>query len=880
MYASQTKRLCVRGARQSDETTRVQHHSTSSSEANSGSLSIQSQPATQQNSTNLASTFDLVGGIMTASATGPTGRNDDSSQPSTINQTQPSLPYNINNNNQTDTFMNSSETLNSNSSQRQTSQDATCCTSEHDLINKLANETLEEARIELLLSIRNLITACNKKKDSVVNNSNFTKIIKFIDDDTSSKIKTQIALMLCSIAKSGEHTIKVFNELLIDDKIFRLILNSQDEELIEASLRCMRSIMSWPKASRTSLLYDHHQTNFNISIKDSNNKDLTTQQGQNNLEKIIGYARDSKSIIVQECVADIFAATCSKNRDQILLHKASAIPCIVQLLESSSVRVVIASLNWLTQICLRNHVIALEVSSARCPSNTLVLDRLTTLMDKDNCYELQFLSARCFAHIYRALSTDNLKDDPRIVGYVLPSLVRMVHRDKPPHFRIKSAECIAYLIERETPLQNIASICDHLIDSLADMLEYEHSSLLFESKPSNSAILRCSRLQDRGVTWMSTLTTSVILDQLHQPAPKRPQSLDLRSSQLEMPSTSESASISSDTNELNDEMKRAAFIALASLASNLEPIRKKIFNTCSIMQHLVKGLTGNDTKTLKSVLICLLSLSRSVQQLRTSFAENSVYSALKTLLSTTSDDVLLLVLATLCNISLDFSPGKQHFLDSKTIEILCNLTRRSESILRLHGMWVLMNMVYQLKEQSLKNQILRSLGINHVLNLLETEDDEEIVLKTLGFLRNLLSQRLHIDAIMRDHGEQIVLSLMNILEKSCSSRIKEQTLCVLTNIADGNDSKTYIMNNRTVLSYLSKIMSDEQAGDLRLAAICCITNLAFKEHEKSHERRDEMKKFGIEEKLKSMLNTKDSVLSNRVKTAYDQFLIGVDKYVN
>lgn len=861
MYASQTKRLCVRGARQSDETSRVQHHSTSSSEDATGSISIQSH-LNQTSSTNLPSTFNIVGSTMTASASGSSGRNDESSQP-TFNTTQPFSP-----------FPNQTNSINSDAGDSsKLPQDGTRRV-EHELINKLANETLEETRTELLISIRNLITACNKKKDAVVSNPNFIRIIKLIDDDTSSRTKTQIALLLCSIAKSGEHIIKVFNEMMVDDKIFKLLLNAHDEELIEASLRCMRSIMSWPKISRTSLLYDHQQQlNPMNSTKDA---DLASQT-KNNLEKLIKYARDSNSITVQECVADLFAATCIKNREQTMLHKASSLPCAIQLLESSSIRVTIAALNWLTQMSSRNHVISLELTQANCPSNTPVLDRLTILMSKVNCYELQFLSAKCFGQIYRALTTDNLKDDPRIVSHVLPTLIRMVQKDKPPHFRIKSAECIAYLTERETRLQNIASICDRLIESLADMLEYEHSSTRLGTETS-SDILKCARPQSRRITYREIINDLNQLDQSNPPPPPPP-TLDLNISQTD--AFSSETNSGHDTNiELNEDMKRAAFLALASLASNLEPIRKKIFNTCSVMQHLVKGLTDNDVKTLKSVLICLLSLSRSVQQLRTSFAENSVYTALKNLLSTTSDDVLLLVLAILCNISLDFSPGKTHFLDNKTIEVLCNLTRRSESILKLHGMWVLMNMVYQLKDQNLKFQILRSLGINHILSLLDTEDDEEIVLKTLGFIRNLLSHG-HTDAIMLGHGEQIVLSLTKILEKPCSNRIKEQTLCVLTNIADGNESKSFIMNNRTVLAYLSKIICDEQAGDLRLAAICCITNLAQKECDRSNERRDEMKKFGIDEKLKSMLNTNDSVLSNRVKTAYDQFLIGVEeKYVN
>jgi len=726
---------------------------------------------------------------------------------------------------------------------------------EQELINKLADETLEEARMQLLLSIRNLITACNKKKNLVVCNPNISRIINLLEDDSSSSaIKAQIALLLCSISKSGEDSIRLLNEHMVDDRLLKLIVNSRDEHLVEACLRCMRSLMSWPRVSRTWLLYE--------SFNQDTNKGPEVDQSKN-LQMIISYAQRSSSIVIQECVADVFAATCTRNKDQVLLYRASCLPCIITLLESKSDRVVIAALNWLTQICLRNHLISLEIVNTKCLSGISILDRLTHLMNKDLCYELQFLAAKAFAHIYRALTTNDLKQDARIISYVLPTLVRMVQPDKPPHLRVKSAECIAYLIECETSLQNIASICDHLIDSLANMLDCEGFPLLTDSKNVSPTRLKCPH--ERRVRWLH-LTSD------------QPPTLDIRPSKLEQSRHDHPKDLNQ---ELNQEMKRAAFLALASLASNLEPIRKKIFNTKPVKEHLVGSLEDKDTKTLKSVLTCLLSLSRSVQQLRTSFADSKVYDALKGLLNTKSNDVLILVLAILCNISLDFSPGKHQFLDTPTIDLLCNLTKKSDSILRLHGMWILMNMVYQLTEQNIKFQILESLDIKHVLGLLDTEGDEEIVLKTLGFLRNLLSHKLHIDAIMRDHGEEIMQSLMRILDRQCPTRIKEQSLCVLTNIADGNTSKSFIMDNRAVLSYLSWIISHDQASDLVLAAVCCITNLAHKEYDGSCERRETLKKFGIEAKLKSLLSASDPILSDRVRTAYNQFLVGMeDKYVN
>lgn len=902
MYASQTKRLCVRGSPSDETTTKVVqplHPSTSTSG---------SSQTTNTNNQQQTSNTPIVGDIQNLNMTASTANIlNQSGQPASLNENeliQSSSAHSITAHSNEISGNQQQCLYNSANAQLKQYEGK----SENELIDRLAKETLEEVRIQLLLSIRNLITACNKKKESIVNNPNFIKVINLIDDNnnvindhnnknddrqyfatSTTQVKTQLALLICSIAKSGENTVRILNNALVDDKIMKLIVDSRnnDEALIEACLRCMRSIMSWPRVSRTWILYENEYQKENPTSylnTSSPMRDATSSFNQivddnySNLQKIVSYATHSNSHIIQECIADLFAATCARSKDQALLYKASAIPCIVQLLESQSLRVIIASLNWLTQMCLKNHLIALEIVNTTCPSNKPVLDRLTTFMNKDRCLELQFLSARCFAHIYRALSSNNLKNDSRITSHVIPTLVRMVHKDKPPQLRIKSAECIAYLIERDTKLQSTASICDHLIESLANMLEYEHNSVLIDLKSyTQTTQYKCSRVQDRGVSWLS-ITTSQPSHQ--QPSPPPLEEVRPFHAELEANIAPPELSCAVGHSELNLEMKRSSFLALAALGSNLETIRKKIFNTCSVMQHLVKTLSNSDTRTLKSVLTCLLSLSRSVQQLRTSFAENSVYSGLKNLLTTTSNDVLILVLAILCNISLDFSPGKQHFLDSKTIDILCNLTRDQDPSLRLHGMWILMNMAYQLKDQNLKYLILRSLGVGHMLSLLEIEDDDEIVLKTLGLLRNLLSQKSHIDGIMSSHGEQIMQALYKLLEKPCSKRIKEQDLCVLTNIADGNESKAFIMKNDKVLDYLDDIIADDKAGDLRLAAICCITNLAHKGQEKSFERRIQMKNYGFEDTLKSLLNTNDPVLSDRVRTAYNQFLmLPEDKYI-
>ena len=65
---------------------------------------------------------------------------------------------------------------------------------------------------------------------------------------------------------------------------------------------------------------------------------------------------------------------------------------------------------------------------------------------------------------------------------------------------------------------------------------------------------------------------------------------------------------------------RNFFQAYASLGANDEDIRKRIIETDQLMDHVVSGLTEcGDHRVQLAAVRCFHSLSRSVQQLRTTF---------------------------------------------------------------------------------------------------------------------------------------------------------------------------------------------------------------------------------------------------------------------
>ncbi|XP_043348771.1 armadillo repeat-containing protein 8 isoform X26 [Dermochelys coriacea] len=430
------------------------------------------------------------------------------------------------------------------------------------------------------------------------------------------------------------------------------------------------------------------------------------------------------------------------------------------------------------------------------------------MLQRDKPIEMQLTSAKCLTYMCRAGAIQT--DDNCIVLKTLPSLVRMCSKERLLEERVEGAETLAYLIETDVELQRIASITDHLIAMLSDYFKYPSSV---------SAITDIKRLDH-----------------------------DLKHAH---------------------ELRQAAFKLYASLGANDEDIRKKIIETENMMDRIVNGLSESSIKVRLSAVRCLHSLSRSVQQLRTSFQDHAVWKPLMKVLQNAPDEVLVVASSTLCNLLLEFSPSKEPILESGAIELLCSLTQSENLALRVNGIWALMNMAFQ-AEQKIKADILQGLSTEQLFQLL-SDSDVNVLMKTLGLLRNLLSTRPHIDQIMSSHGKQIMQAVTLILEGEHNIEVKEQTLCILANIADGTTAKELIMTNDDILQKIKYYMSHSNAK-LQLAAMFCISNLIWNEEEGSQERQDKLRDIGIVDILHKLSQSSDPNLCDKAKTALQQYL--------
>uniref|UniRef100_A0A8C5HQU8 Armadillo repeat-containing protein 8 n=1 Tax=Gouania willdenowi TaxID=441366 RepID=A0A8C5HQU8_GOUWI len=492
---------------------------------------------------------------------------------------------------------------------------------------------------------------------------------------------------------------------------------------------------------------------------------------------------------------------------QTVLFNHSAVQHIAPLLISPSYKVRMQALKCFSVLAYENTQVSMTLVNVLVDGEPLS-QVFVRMMQRDQPVEMQLTAAKCLTFMCRAGAIQT--EESCIVLKTLPCLVRMCSKDHLLEERVDGAETLAYLIEPDVELQRIASTTDHLVAMLADYFKYPSSV---------SAITDIKRLDH-----------------------------DLKHAH---------------------ELRQAAFKLYASLGSNDEDIRKKITDTENMMDRIVSGLSESSIKVRLAAVRCLHSLSRSVQQLRTSFHDHAVWKPLMKLLQNAPDDVLIMASSTLCNLLLEFSPSKEPILESGVIELLCSLTQSDSPALRINGIWALMNMAFQ-ADQKVKVEIVGCLGTEQLFRLL-SDPDNSVLMKTLGLLRNLLSTRPHIDQIMSSHGKQIMQAVTLILEAEQSIEVKEQTLCILANIADGNTAKDLIMTNDDMLQKIKYYMSHSSVK-LQLAATFCISNLIWNEEDGSQERQDKLRELGFVDVLHKLSQASDPNLSDRAKTAMQQYL--------
>ena len=446
-----------------------------------------------------------------------------------------------------------------------------------------------------------MVIGSNKQKDTIIDLSIVPRILQLLkDDNIKDSLRYEIVAILCSLSKGTKDHLKVIIEAGTVPILIKGIVDPNCKPLfLEISLRTLRSIFSYLFAPM-DVIHESKSANSSSFIF-----------------FLLDLATHSSNWRVQECIANILANSCQTNEHQLNLCQHGAIQAIAHLLLSSAYKVKIPTLNLLSRLCYQNETVSSMVMKTSANDQSLS-SILINMMSQDNTALMQLTAAKCMTYLYRAGAIK--AQDKKIIYKTLPTLIRMCKKDKDPSIRVAAADTLAYLTEIDTDLQKCSSICDHIIPTLSEFFKYQ------PLYPSSNSINNSDSTTD----FFSLSDIPCFED-----------------------------SLPSSNLNLSQEMKEAAFRAFASLGANDEEIRKKIIETEMIMENIKKGLSDSNIKIRLAALRCLHSLSRSVQQLRTSFQDHNIWVSLKDLLNNASDEILILVSSTLCNLLLEFSPSKQ-----------------------------------------------------------------------------------------------------------------------------------------------------------------------------------------------------------------------------
>ncbi|XP_069471925.1 armadillo repeat-containing protein 8 isoform X4 [Ambystoma mexicanum] len=520
------------------------------------------------------------------------------------------------------------------------------------------------------------------------------------------------------------------------------------------------------------------------------------------------------------------------------LQDATVIPHLMSLLSRSR--------------CTQEYVCHIYSHCCKAPDHQTILFNhgavqniahlLTSASYKVRMQALKCFSVFAFENPQVSMTLVNVLVD----GELLPQIfAKMLQRDKPIEMQLTAAKCLTYMCR-------------------AGAIRTDDICIVLKTLPCLVRMCSKERLLEERVEGAETLAYLIEPDvELQRIASITDHLIAMLADYFKYPS-----SLDHDLKHAH-ELRQAAFKLYASLGANDEDIRKKIIETENMMDRIVNGLSESSIKVRLAAVRCLHSLSRSVQQLRTSFQDHAVWKPLMKVLQNAPDEILVVASSTLCNLLLEFSPSKEPILESGAIELLCSLTQSENPALRVNGIWALMNMAFQ-AEQKIKTDILRGLSTEQLFRLL-SDCDVNVLMKTLGLLRNLLSTRPHIDQIMNTHGKQIMQAVTLILEGEHNTEVKEQTLCILANIADGTTAKELIMTNDDILQKIKYYMGHSNVK-LQLAAMFCISNLTWNEEEGAQERQDKLRDVGIVDILHKLSQSADANICDKAKTALQQYL--------
>ncbi|GAV01228.1 hypothetical protein RvY_11969-2 [Ramazzottius varieornatus] len=711
------------------------------------------------------------------------------------------------------------------------------------LMQRLASHE-EAVLLEAVKCLRLVMTCSRAQKTTAVQLGIPQRLISILEhhNTISSELAVQIISTLSSFLHNNPSERTIGSSLL---PLLLQMLNHQpsDPALLSAISRCCR------------LLF------LSAAYREELTKLIAAQPER--LRSLLAFMSSSPDIcqVVCELMAvepDLLSLCLGKNL--LLSSRLDSydfnlpIECILDLLSFKQFEAKKGAL-CLVSSCVQRNELRPAFTKACLQYKELFCRNLLVLIGPEETAEIRLLALNAIVVLYR--KNFPICDGAFIITKVLPFLAKLCRKDQPINIKVSAAETLAYLVDEDVFLQEIASYTDQLLVSLAAFLK----------TPAED--WKRMTAEERRANQMVSLT------------------------------------------ECGQELKRVAFLAFSSLASTSESVRKRVADVEGLMEQVVKCSAMQSSPLVYAALRLLHSMSRSIYQLRTIFKDHNIWeTVLGALKGKHGLQVTVIASAILANVSVEFSPCHLNLIKKGLWASLGTLLVHSNDDVVLNAVWTLMNMTY-MATSSVKKDVEEVLSISLVDDLLHHRS-KDVVAVTVGTLRNLLhaptssssgeypatprqpdiatrilrrlrrdvhsqsssteTENNHRDVMESCYCQDLLLHLLTLLQSEyIDVDVLEQGLCALANVCASNKGKQLVLNNSDCLNVIKKGLSHPEVV-IKNSAVFCIGNLAAcrdecngreDKHSGSSENQRKVIESNFGKELKKLSGTDDPLLFER-----------------
>ncbi|CAF0778350.1 unnamed protein product [Didymodactylos carnosus] len=308
------------------------------------------------------------------------------------------------------------------------------------------------------------------------------------------------------------------------------------------------------------------------------------------------------------------------------------------------------------------------------------------------------------------------------------------------------------------------------------------------------------------------------------------------------------------------QIRASALTLLAVLSSHFEDIRKRISEQDNLISTVIECYRTSNIPLQLASLRLFHGLSRSVQQLRTTFNDNICDLLLD---SIKSRDLAVVKVGScvISNVVMEFSTCRMRLLNGGILETLLNLLDQTDRELSLNAMWAIRNMTY-LASLKVKQDIINNLTGERIYSTLEQCSDKQFLICLLSLLRNLFLEK-DVDILIHLFDPMKLLTILQaMLEKDYPEEIHEQIIYLLDNLASNEYMKTMMKESDQLFKKISSFKSNI-ASSLQIAATTCLSSLdesqVYDLHESCEDAESLQEKMNehltkLEKELEQMIN--------------------------